>query len=143
MSDEMQVRHHTRQDVARQAELLLERLGWAVDRADLDLVQGRAVLVFKRRDGLWLSFDARGGDASLSRELRTWQDSPQRYGGRWESVFLGRVHWRGRSSDAIRGHLKRLAHYLADNALNPCTRLEGRTAIIALMTASEVTDDSD
>lgn len=142
MSDnEIQVRHRARQDVARQADLLLERMGWAVDRADINLVQGRAVLVFKRHDGLLLSFDARGQDASLSRELRTWQDSPQRYGGRWESVFLGRSQWRGHSSDAIRGHLKRLAHYLADNAMSPSTRLEGRTAIIALMTAAEVCDE--
>lgn len=137
MSVEIQVKHHARQ-VARHAEILLERMGWAVDRVDLDLVQGRAVLVFKRRDGLVLSFDARGGDASLSRDMAILCEA--RSGPVWEYIFLGRTHWKGRSSDAMRGHLKRLAHYLADNALTPCTRLESKIAIRALMTASEMQD---
>lgn len=137
MTNQIQVIDTPRHDVMCRVEPILERMGWTVDRADIDLVQGRAVLVFRRNDGLLVSFDARGQDASLSRELRTWQDSPQRYGGRWASDFLGRAYWKGHSSDAIRGHLKRLAHYLADNAITPCARLEGKTVIRALMTASE------
>jgi len=119
------------------AELLLERMGWAVSRADVDLTNGHVVIVLQRRDGLVVSFDARGQDASLSRDLRTWQDSPQRYGGRWESTFLGRATWKGASSDAIRGHLRRLAHYIADNAITPHPRLDGRVVIRALLATQE------
>jgi hypothetical protein len=116
------------------AERLLERMGWAVERADIGLTQHRIVIVLQRRDGLVVSFDARGQDASLSRDMVIYHEAGR---GTWEHVFLGRSTWRGANSDAIRGHLRRLAHYIADNAMTPHPRLEGRAVIRALIATQE------
>ena len=116
------------------AGLLLERMGWSVERADVNMMQQRGVIVLKRRDGLVVCFDARGQDASLSRDMAIYHEVGR---GAWEYVFLGRTTWRGTSSDSIRGHLRRLAHYIADNATIPHPRLEGRTVIRALLANQE------
>ena len=117
-----------------EAQVALERLGWTMERADLDLEAGRALVTLKRRDGLVVSLDASHKRASLTREMMTFCESPTPGQGRWRCELIGRDKWQ---TDGARAAMRALAHYIADNAMTTASRMDGRRAVAALIQASD------
>lgn len=116
------------------AQVALEQLGWTVERADLDLEAGRALVTLKRRDGLIVSLDASHKRASLTRESMTFCEAPTPGQGRWRCELIGRDKWQ---TDGARAAMRALAHYIADNAMSATPRIDGRRAVAALIQASD------
>lgn len=108
----------------RRLEIGLQRLGWRIVSAELDLARETARIEL-RRDDLVVTFDARNGRASVTRErLRVVTVAVGRRGDRFlaEQIrmeFVGRTKLLG-----ARSGLRWLAHYIADNAAVPAVRGE-------------------
>ena len=98
----------------------LEAAGWCLLDFDLDLSRGTARLELRRTDGLNVTFDARNGAASLTREVM--EMATVRIGRRGDVFRAERLRPRfvGRDSGmGVRQGLRVLCAYLADNAVTP------------------------
>ena len=121
--------------------LALQRIGWDLRWADINLVDGLARVEVARSDGLVVTLDADAaiGRASITRErvrLSSVQvgagGCPHKGGGRRErverlhTVFLGRTRHTG-----MRSAIRSLADYIADNS--DARRIDVRDAFRALL----------
>lgn len=95
----------------------LQRCGWEIREADLDLVAGRATLRLHRFDGRWLRLSGTdSGTAAIERWHRedvierTYNGSGVQIGAHRDQ-FLGRTRYQGGPRAALRG----LCTYLAEN----------------------------
>lgn len=104
---------------ARMFVLGLERLGWTATSVEVDLVRETARIELRRGD-LAVTFDARNGRASTTRErIEAETEVVGRKGDRCpvqrlRTRFIGRQRHEG-----ARSGLRWLADYVADNATRP------------------------
>jgi hypothetical protein len=97
----------------------LESAGWRILALELDLASGTARVEVRRADGLNVTFDARNGRASLTREMI--ETDTVKVGRRGDVARVERVRPRfvGRASGmGARQGLRALCDYLADNAVH-------------------------
>ena len=112
----------------------LERLGWSLTSAEVDLVTNAARIELRRVDGLLVTLDARYGTVSITRErVRVEVKRMGRIGDRYRAGalrtdFLGRTRHEG-----IRSGLRALANYVEDNATTAAPRFTARPAFAALL----------
>lgn len=126
-------------DIARPAQDLLvatlERLGWSIAAAEVNLVANTARVELRRADGLLVTLDARDGRASITRErVRTVIERRGRRGDRYRAEtlhteFIGRT----RHPDGIRSAMRSLCNYVEDNAIVDTPRFTARRAFAALL----------
>ena len=115
---------------------LLERAGWFLLSAELDLVGGAARIEVRSADGLYVTFDARGGGASITRERVAHETvAVGRRGDRGmversKMRFIGRTKFPGGARTAMRW----FADYLGDNAR---ASFPAKEALRALITAAD------
>lgn len=113
----------------------LERLGWRLAAAEVNLVANTARVELQRADGLVVTLDARNGRASITRErVRTVTEHCGRRGDRYRAEtlhteFIGRT----RHPDGIRSAMRSLCNYVEDNALAAAPRFTARRAFAALL----------
>lgn len=122
----------------RRALAQLERLGWELQVADLDLVTKRARLVAKRFDGRLVTLDVQNGQTTVVRE--TEEHGTKLVGRRGDRMPVPTVTMRLLGRDRIPGGpqagLRFLADYLDDNRLYAAPQLgpkAARTAISAIL----------
>lgn len=122
----------------RRALVQLERLGWELQVADLDLVTKRARLVAKRFDGRLVTLDVQNGQTTVVRE--TEEHGTKLVGRRGDRMPVPTVTMRLLGRDRIPGGpqagLRFLADYLDDNRLYAAPQLgpkAARTAIGAIL----------
>jgi lysophospholipase L1-like esterase len=122
----------------RRALVQLERLGWELQVADLDLVTKRARLVAKRFDGRLVTLDVQNGQTTVVRE--TEEHGTKLVGRRGDRMPVPTVTMRLLGRDRIPGGpqagLRFLADYLDDNRLYAAPQLgpkAARTAISAIL----------
>lgn len=121
----------------RIAGAALAAIGWDLRAVEIDLVAETARVEVARADGLTVTFDARHGKATVTREMaERYEVAVGRRGdrARVERVgmrFLGRERIPG-----MRAGLRWFADYLGDNGTAPELGA-GRTAIRALLGARE------
>lgn len=112
----------------------LERLGWSIASAEVNLVAGTARIELRRADGLLVTLDARNGNVSITRErVRVEVEVTGRRGDRCRSEVL-RTEFLGRTRhEGIRSGLRALASYVEDNATTTTPRFTARSAFAALL----------
>lgn len=112
----------------------LERLGWSIASAEVDLVTNTARIELRRVDGLLVTLDARNGNVSITRErVRVEVEVTGRRGDRCRSEVL-RTEFLGRTRhEGIRSALRSLANYVEDNATTTTPRFTARPAFAALL----------
>lgn len=122
----------------RHALAQLERLGWELQVADLDLVAKRARVVAKRFDGRLVTLDVQHGQTTVVRE--TEEHGTKVVGRRGDRMPVPAVTVRLLGRDRIPGGpqngLRFLADYLDENRLYPAPQLgpkAARTAIGAIL----------
>jgi hypothetical protein len=96
----------------------LESVGWQILALDVDLSRETARVEVRRADGLNVTFDARNGRASLTREMI--ETETVRVGRRGDVTRVERIRPRfvGRVSGlGVRQGLRALCDYLSDNAV--------------------------
>lgn len=100
-------------------QLGLERIGWTIENAEIDLVNETARIELRRGD-LHVTFDARNGRASSTRErVYTETQLVGRRGDRFRAEVL-RTRFVGRTRhEGARSGLRWLCGYIADNAVRP------------------------
>jgi len=110
----------------------LERLGWSLTSAEVDLVTNTARIELRRVDGLLVTLDARNGTVSITRErvrVEVKRMGRDRYRAEvLRTDFLGRTRHEG-----IRSGLRALANYVEDNATTAAPRFTARPAFAALL----------
>ena len=121
--------------IASRAVVALERLGWSLLAADIDLSSGALRVELRRTDGLTVTLDRDAlGRASLTRERAVYYtELVGRRGDRFRAkctkyVFAGRDRIHGGPRDALRA----LANYVGDNAVATNRHL-GRAAVALLL----------
>lgn len=135
MSQIAQTRSLSRQigRAMRAAESAIERIGYRLLAADLDLESGRARVEVRRHDGYTLTLDVRNGAGTITREMaRVDVVAVGRHGDRFRAdrmrvEFLGRSHIAGGARTALRA----FADMIGDNS--KADRLSARNAIRALL----------
>ena len=121
----------------RELPARLERIGWVLSSVEIDLANSTA-RVEVRRGELLVTFDARNGKATTTREqIVTERVVIGRRGDRCpvdrlRTVFLGRAHHEG-----IRSGLRWLCSYLADNAPVQIPAREVRALFAPLMAGGD------
>ncbi len=112
-------------------DVMLAQLGWELESLDIDLPGHALRIIVRRDDGLLLTFDARNGRASMTRE-RTERDAQLvgRRGDRFRAetikmAFLGRTR-----HDSIKAGLASFASYLMDNAATPAIHGKASAAVL-------------
>lgn len=112
----------------------LERLGWSLSSAEVNLVANTARVELRRTDGLLVTLDARNGRASITRErVRVETELRGRKSDRYRAEFI-RVEFIGRTRyDGIRSAMRSLCNYVEDNAVAPALRFTVRPAFAALL----------
>ena len=112
----------------------LERLGWSIASAEVNLVAGTARIELRRADGLLVTLDARNGNVSITRErVRVEVKRMGRNGDRYRAEVL-RTDFLGRTRhEGIRSGLRALANYVEDNATTAAPRFTARPAFAALL----------
>ena len=114
-------------------ERVLDRAGWRLLNVEIDLSSETARVEVRKGD-LHVTFDARNGRATLTREIVTLCRVDQLVGsGRWRperlhTRFIGRQSYEG-----VRSGLRAMSNYLADNAKVPTLRADVRDAMRLLM----------
>lgn len=96
----------------------LESAGWRILALELDISRETARVEVRRADGLNVTFDARNGRASITREMI--EVESVRVGRRGDVARVERLRPRfvGRASGmGVRQGLRALCDYLADNAV--------------------------
>lgn len=134
------IRQRAPSGVACSAELRslstgLERIGWALVNVEID-VPSEAARIELRRDRLFVTFDAKGGKASITRE--TLAHETVKFGRRGDIFRADRVRFEflGRTSGlGLRSGLRALSHYVADNALRPIAHEQARNLFRPLLSA--------
>lgn len=112
----------------------LERVGWTIIAAEIDLSRGTARIEVKRSDGRYITFDARNGRSTITREHMGRHNVLIRQvrGGhiseRIEMTFLGRS-----SHEGARSGLRALCSYIADNAISPISAIDVRRLFTLFM----------
>lgn len=115
-------------------QVSLERLGWSIIAAEFDLSREAARIEIKRFDGLLITFDARNGRASITREIieRRTRFIKQVKGGymaeRIEPRFIGRD-----TRSGARSGLRWLCNYIADNCDGKATAVDVRRMFSLVM----------
>lgn len=111
----------------------LERAGWQLLAVDIDMTRETARIELRRGE-LFVTFDARNGKASTTRErqeIRTYKAGRKGDIYRAERVhmhFIGRARHEG-----ARSGLRWLTNYIADNSATPLTAGEVRLMLAPLM----------
>jgi hypothetical protein len=121
----------------------LERLGWDLVAADINVPAGTARIEL-RRGALAVTFDARNGHASTTREIIEVVHVPT--GRRGDRFIADRLHTRfiGRTAhEGPRAGLRFLAHYIADNASRPALPRDVRGLLAAVMDGYHTTGGSN
>lgn len=116
-------------------ERTLERAGWRIMAADIDMSRETARIELRRGE-LFVTFDARNGKATTTRER---QEVKQERAGRRGDIYMAErlhMHFIGRAHhDNARDGLSWLAGYLADNSAGALTVGEAQ-AMLAPMVAA-------
>lgn len=128
-----------RGDMALMAERTLvrglEAIGWQLLAVEIDADQETARIELKSGNRL-VTFDARNGHATLTRELLTLELAKMGRRGdifvseRIRPTFIGRSHFYG-----LRSGLRALSHYVADNSPRPLTYEQARNLFRPLLAA--------
>lgn len=121
--------------VSRAVVVALERLGWSLLAADIDLSSGALRVELRNADGMTVTLDRdAAGRASITRERAVrYATAIGRRGDRCQverirHELIGRERVHGGPRDALRA----LSNYVGDNAVAPDRRL-GRAAVALLM----------
>lgn len=118
----------------RALQIGLERVGWTIIAAEIDLSRETARIEAKRDDGRYITFDARNGRATITREhmdrrsVFVKQVVKGYIAERIEMRFLGRT-----SHEGARSGLRSLCSYLADNAVVPTSAIDVRRLFALVM----------
>lgn len=127
----------------RAAQVRLERIGWSIQSAEIDLVAGVARMELRSTSGLLITLHATEDSASLTREML--YRCQTRIGRKGDSFVadLVRTRFLGRTKFhcGVRASLRALCMYLADNAPTPVSASIARDAIRPLLPAG--VDDSE
>ncbi len=113
----------------------LGRIGWTLASVEIDVPAEKARIELRRGD-LCVTFDARGGKASITRE--TLAHETVKVGRRGDSFRAERVRFEflGRTSGlGLRSGLRALSHYVADNAPLPIAHEQARNLFRPLLSA--------
>lgn len=123
----------TRPSQMTMAAAILERAGWTIVNADLDTVRETLRLEL-RRDDLLVTFDARNGRATTTRErVRSQTVTVGRRGDRCpvdrlKTEFVGRQRHEG-----ARSGLRWLTRYVADNSVRALPATDVRLAFAPIL----------
>lgn len=118
----------------RALQLGLERAGWTIIAAEIDLSRETARIEVKRADGRHITFDARNGRATITREhmerrpVFIKQVVKGYIAERIEMRFLGRT-----SHEGARSGLRAMCSYIADNAIVPTSAIDVRRLFALVM----------
>lgn len=111
----------------------LERAGWQILAVDIDMTRETARIELRRGD-TFVTFDARNGKASTTRER---QEIRTHKAGRRGDIYRAErvhMHFIGRERhEGARSGLRWLTNYLADNSEGALTAGEARRMLAPLM----------
>lgn len=111
----------------------LATIGWDLRSAEIDVGAGTARIEL-RRAALMVTFDARNGSASTTRENA--EVETEAIGRRGDRFLAERIHMRFLGRDrhtGLRSGLRSLANYVADNAVGGGDRIETRNIFRVLL----------
>lgn len=113
----------------------LERLGWSLLTAEVNLVASSARVVLRRNNGLVVTLAANNGRTSITRErVRAVVETRGRRGDRYMAkVLRTELVGRTRHPDGIRSAMRSLCNYIEDNATTDVPRFTARRAFAALL----------